>query len=139
MTIEMAVVYDHFQANLVSFKRIKKNHSYNTNILCCRRKRQEPFHSLSSPLTRSPESTFQALGGGLRLNKVGYFIIRHHHCNNLLNNARHAILLYTCFPYCKQICCIYIYSCIGKGVYYLRQPSIVLFLGAYDINIAYIF
>lgn len=24
MTIEMAVVYDHFQANLVSFKRIKK-------------------------------------------------------------------------------------------------------------------
>lgn len=103
MTIEMAVVYDHFQANLVSFKRIKKI------ILCCRKKRQEPFHSLSSPLTRSPESTFQALGGGLRLNKVGYFIIRHHHCNNSLNNARHAILLYTCFPYCKQICCIYIY------------------------------
>lgn len=133
-----------FQANhrLLTFiiLKNKKNHYDRNNcfnILCCRRKRQEPFHSLSSPLTQSPESIFQALGGGLRLNKVGYFIIRHCHCNNLLNNARHAILLYVGFPYCKQICCIYIY--IGKGVYYLRQPSIVLFLGAYDINIAYIF
>lgn len=34
---------------------------------------------------------------------------------------------------------VYIYIYIGKGVYYLRQPSFVLFLGAYDINIAYIF
>lgn len=39
----------------------------------------------------------------------------------------------------KFVVHVYIYIYIGKGVYYLRPPSIVLFLGAYDINIAYIF
>lgn len=39
------------------------------------------------------------------------------------------------FPYCKKICCTYVL----EKVYITLDTSIVLFLGAYDINIAYIF